>query len=122
MSAPKAKSEIRKFWASMLMLAITVSLIGFLTFIPVPSDNKEVILTVLGVLLGGASAAMPNLFGDADSENEALRERVRTLESQLAVLRAESLTTKSQYDTIVSMLVSRHLKPGEGANSIDIAE
>jgi hypothetical protein len=119
MTILKAKSEIRKFWASMLMLAITVSLIGFLTFIPVPSDNKEVILTVLGVLLGGASAAMPNLFGDADSENEALRERVRSLESQLAVIRAESATTKSQYDTIVAMLVTRHLKPGEGANSID---
>ena len=119
MSAPKEKSEIRKFWASMLMLAIVVSLIGFLTFIPVPSDNKEVILTVLGVLLGGASAAMPNLFGDEDSENEALRERVRTLESQLAVLRAESLTTKTQYDQIVAMLVSRHLEPGKGASVLD---
>jgi hypothetical protein len=119
MSAPKAKSEIRKFWASMLMLAITVSLIGFLTFIPVPSDNKEVILTVLGVLLGGASAAMPNLFGDTDSENDALRERVRSLESQLAVIKAESATTKSQYDTIVAMLVSRHLEPGKGSASLE---
>jgi predicted component of type VI protein secretion system len=99
----------------MLMLAITVSLVGYLTFIPVPVDNKEVVLTVLGVLLGGASAAMPNLFGDQDGETEALRGRVRQLEEQIAIMRAEYTTTKSQYDQIVSMLVSRHLEPGKGS-------
>jgi predicted component of type VI protein secretion system len=111
----KPKSEIRKFWASMLMLGITVSLVGYLTFIPVPVDNKEVVLTVLGVLLGGASAAMPNLFGDQDGETDALRARVRQLEEQIAVMQAEYKTTKAQYDTIVKMLVDRHLEPGKGA-------
>lgn len=118
----KPKSEIRKFWASMLMLGITVCLVGYLTFIPVPSDNKEVVLTVLGVLLGGASAAMPNLFGDQDGETDALRSRVRELETNYAILKAEYSSTKAELDSIVKMLIDRHLQPGQGAAVLEHKE
>jgi hypothetical protein len=118
----KPKSEIRKFWASMLMLGITVCLVGYLTFIPVPSDNKEVVLTVLGVLLGGASAAMPNLFGDQDGETDALRSRVRELETNYAILKAEYTSTKAELDSIVKMLIDRHLQPGQGASVLEHKE
>jgi predicted component of type VI protein secretion system len=113
------KRDTLIYFASFVMLMLLVGLVGYLTFIPVPTDNKELIITVMGVLLGGGAAAMPNLFGDKDSETEKLRSRVRELESDIAVLKAEYRQTKDQYDTIVKMLVDRHLEPGKGAAILD---
>ena len=107
------------------MLILLVGLVGYLTFIPVPSDNKDLIITVMGVLLGGGAAAMPNLFGDKDTETEKLRERVRVVEAamkdqkashdiQIATLKAQNETIKTQFDQIVSMLVQRHVVQGIG--------
>lgn len=110
-----SKRDTLIYISSFVMLMLLVGLVGYLTFIPVPAENKELIITVLGVLLGGGAAAMPNLFGDKDSETEKLRGRVRELESDIAVLKAEYAATKNQYDMIVKMLVDRHLEPGKGS-------
>ena len=119
------KRDTLVYIASFVMLMLLVGLVGYLTFIPVPSDNKELIITVMGVLLGGGAAAMPNLFGDKDAETEKLRERVRIVEAamkdqkaahdiQIAALTAQNETIKSQFDQIVSMLVQRHVVHGIG--------
>ena len=119
------KRDVLIWIASFMMLLLLVGLVAYLTFIPVPAENKELIITVLGVLLGGGAAAMPNLFGDRDGETTKLRERVRTLENQMASQKAEHdvliarlvtqiETTKAQYDQIVSMLVDRHVVKAEG--------
>lgn len=111
--------------ASFMMLILLVGLVAYLTFIPVPAENKELIITVLGVLLGGGAAAMPNLFGDKDGETNKLRDRVRTLEAQMALQKAEhdvliarlvsqADTLKEQYDSIVGMLIDRHVVKAEG--------
>lgn len=97
--------------ASFLMLLILVGLVGYLTFIPVPLENKDIIITVLGVLLGGGAAAMPNLFGDRDAETEKLRGRIRNLEDQLEVVVAKYKDVSDRYDTVISMLVNRHFVP-----------
>lgn len=113
------------YLASFTMLMLLVGLVGYLTFIPVPPENKELIITVMGVLLGGGAAAMPNLFGDKDGETEKLRERVRVVEAamkdqkashdvQIAALTAQNETIKLQFDQIVSMLVQRHVVHGIG--------
>ena len=60
------KRDVLIWIASFMMLLLLVGLVAYLTFIPVPAENKELIITVLGVLLGGGAAAMPNLFGDKD--------------------------------------------------------
>jgi hypothetical protein len=105
------KAENRKFWASLLMLVIVCSLIGYLTFITVPEGNKDIIITVLGVLLGGASSAMPNLFGSKDSETAALKDQVRKLQSDNEKLEAMFTTLKAEHDRITAMLVKKFTKP-----------
>lgn len=111
--------------SSFTMLLLLVGLIGYLTFIPVPADNKELIITVLGVLLGGGAAAMPNLFGDKDGETNKLREQLQLLQTELAAqkaehdvmraeLRTENETIRNQYDKIVAMLVERHVVHAAG--------
>jgi hypothetical protein len=101
------KTENRKFWVSLLMLAIICALIGYLTFIVVPPGNRDVIITVLSVLLGGASAAMPNLFGSKDDETEDLKEQIVILRNELKVQRAMFDTLREEHERITTQLVSR---------------
>lgn len=114
--------------ASFFMLLLLTGMVGYLTFIPVPADNKELIVTILGVLLGGGAAAMPNLFGDKEGETSKLKEQIARLEAQMAEQRRvhdvqiASLqtaldTTKAQYDQIVSMLIDRHVVRAEGIDA-----
>jgi hypothetical protein len=101
------KSENRKFWASLLMLAIVCCLIAYLTFIIVPEGNKDIIITVLGVLLGGASSAMPNLFGSKDGETEKLKNEVNELRADNQKLRAMFDTLREEHERITTQLVER---------------
>lgn len=100
-----------KFVASAVFVILLVAILGYLTFIPVPNANKDLIVTILGVLLGGAAAAMPNLFGNSDAEKEKLLVRVRSLEAAYEVLKAEYGTLKNEYDRLTDMLINRHLVP-----------
>lgn len=111
------------WFASAAMLLLMVSIVGYLTVFPVPQENREIVVTILAVLLGGASAAMPNLFGDR--ETEKLRERIREMERQMteqrsrhdveiAALKAANDTLKQQFDQIVLMLIDRHVIKAEG--------
>lgn len=99
-------TEMRRFIASAFMLVVVVGLLLYLTFIPVPDGNKDLIVTILGVLLGGGAAAMPNLFGDSDSDRAKLMARLRDLETKYEVLKVE-------YDRLTHMLVDRHVVPSE---------
>lgn len=96
---------------SVFMLLILVALVGYLTFVPVPDSNKDIIITVLGVILGGGAAAMPNLFGDRNTETDKLRERVKQLEQQRELMYRELETVKDHYDRILEMLIERHIQP-----------
>lgn len=98
---------------SFVMLFILVGLVGYLTFIPVPIENKDIIITVLGVLLGGGAAAMPNLFGDKDAQTEKLKERIVTLEGHIEVITAQYKDVSDRYDAVISMLVNRHFIPSD---------
>lgn len=98
---------------SFIMLVILVGLIGYLTFIPVPDENKELVITVLGVILGGGAAAMPNLFSTNDAETEKLRIRIRYLEEQLTVVTEKYNDLNNRYELIVEMLINRHFIPSD---------
>jgi hypothetical protein len=100
-------AELRKYFASFCFLLILIALIAFLTFIPIPSANRDIILTILSVLLGSAAVALPNLVGSANGEKEALQKRVQELELQVELLSTKYSSIKAEYDTIVSMLVGR---------------
>jgi hypothetical protein len=108
------RTEIRKYWASLLMLVILLGIIGYLTYIPVPSQNKEIIVTVLGVVLGGGAAAMPNLFGSTDADTEILKEKFADLKAEHEILKASYTTLKENYDSIMKMLIERHVVNAEG--------
>lgn len=98
--------------ASSAMLVTVVLLLLYLTFIPVPEENKDLIVTILGVILGAAATASPNLFGDNNEEElELLRKKILKLETANKVLNAK-------HDALQTMLIERHVVKGEGIDLI----
>jgi Skp family chaperone for outer membrane proteins len=114
MSPISNATEKRRFTASAAMLAIICALLAYLTFIPVPSANRDLIVSVLSILLGAGAAAIPNLFGNDDKEKERMREEVASMQAELQALKAAHDTLKVQYDRLVDMLVKRHVVEGIG--------
>lgn len=106
--------EYRKWLASVFMLVILVGLLVYLTFIPVPAANRDIIITLLAVLLGAGASAMPNLFGDRDAEKEALRAEIAEMRRDMEILAAKHQTLSEQHDRITNMLIQRHVVSGEG--------
>lgn len=106
--------ETMRFTASAFMLLIIVALVLYLTFIEVPIGNKDIIITILGVLLGAGAAAVPNLFGDSDKEKEELKTRVRHLENKVEVMAAVNETLTRELTEIRTMLIERHVVDGKG--------
>lgn len=100
------KTLFEKF-AAFIFLLLLVGMIGFLTFIPVPEDSKQVILIIIGGLMTTAATSLPRMFGEVDGEKEELKARVRKLETEYAVL-------KENYDRVMQMLVERHVVDGAG--------
>lgn len=103
-----------RFAASASMLMIIVLLMLYLTFIEVPVGNKDIIITILGVLLGAGAAAIPNLFGDSDKEKAALKKRIISLEKHVERLEGVNVTLANELNEIRKMLITRHVVKGEG--------
>lgn len=99
---------MRQFAAASVFVILLILLLAYLTFIPVPEQNKDLIVTIMGVLVGGGAAAMPKLFGDKqDIETEKLK-------SKLTKLEVEYFTLKKEHDSLIKMLVERHVVDGKG--------
>ena len=109
--------ENRRWLASALMLLILVGLLAYLTFIPVPESNRDIIITVLAVLLGAGSSAIPNLFGDKDAEKEAMQAEISGLQNSIRVLTVKYETLSNQHDRITSMLIERHVVLNNGVGT-----
>jgi hypothetical protein len=108
------KMEIRRWLASLFMLLMLIGLLAFLTFIPVPTANRDIIITVLAVLLGAGSSAIPNLFGDKDAEKDTMRAEISELKQEIQILAAKYQTLADQHDKVTRMLIDRHIVHGNG--------
>ena len=106
--------ENRRFIASGLMLVLMCALLYALVSVEIPQANRDLAITILAVLVGAGSAAIPNLFGDRDGEKDKLKGQVQSLEWQLSELQSAHNTLKAQYDTLTRMLIERHVVQGVG--------
>lgn len=106
MSIFKSK-DARTYAASGVFLILVIGLILFLTYIEVPSNNKDIIVTIIGMLVWGLGTAMSNLFWAADEELEFMKEEVRHLQSSYDKLEVRYQTLKKNYDAITERLVDR---------------
>ena len=97
----------RQYIASGIFIMLIVSLMLFLTFIEIPTSNKDLIVSIISMFVGGLGVAMGKLFGDNDAEIDQLK-------TDMSELRVQYDTVKAQYDSIVRMLIERHVVNAEG--------
>ena len=106
-----ASKDARQYVAAGIFVALVVSLMLFLTFIEIPTSNKDLIVSIISMFVGGLGVAMGKLFGDNDAEMDRMREELDTLKVEYGVV-------KDQYDKIVSMLITRHVIDAQGIEII----
>ena len=97
----------RQYIASGIFIMLIVLLMLFLTFIEIPTSNKDLIVSIISMFVGGLGVAMGKLFGDNDAEMEKMREELDALKIEYGVV-------KEQYDKIVGMLITRHVVDAQG--------
>ena len=99
--------DVRQYIAAGVFVALIVALMLFLTFIEIPTSNKDLIVSIISMFVGGLGVAMGKLFGDNDVEMEKMREELDALKIEYGVV-------KEQYDKIVGMLITRHVVDAQG--------
>ncbi len=113
-------------FAAFAFLLLLVGLVAFLTFVPMPLASEKVILMVLGSLMTVAVGALPKMFGSDGAREKEMQQEITGLREAMAQqktehalemteLRAKFETTQRAYESIVDMLIKRHLQPGKGA-------
>lgn len=104
--------------ASAVFMVALLGLLVYLTTTPIPTSNKDVVLALVGAMVGGMAAAMPKLFGSFDTDVKVQRDtdrrEIQDLKEKVKVLEAAFTTLKSEYDRVVNLLVERHVVQGKG--------
>jgi hypothetical protein len=99
--------DSRTYIASAIFVALVLLLMLFLTFIPLPSGNKDLIVSIISMILGGMGVAMGKLFGKEDNEVVKLRAELDATKHELGQLEAQFHTLKGLYDNLMLQLVKR---------------
>lgn len=95
-----AAKEHKKQVLAIGFVVLVLALMMFLTFVTIPSGNKDIIVSIISMIVGGLGLALARLFGERDDEVDELRKELEDLRVRYEVL-------KSSYDDIVGQLVRR---------------
>ena len=66
----------RGWWFSVVFLLIIVGLIGFLTYVKIVEENRDVLIGILGVLTGSISSMMAIASGRDPAEVDDLKDKL----------------------------------------------
>jgi hypothetical protein len=97
----------RQYVAAGVFMFLVICLLMFLTYIDIPSQNKDLIVSIVSMLVGRSSSAMDKLFGDTDTERDKLIARVDSLERAITIKTAEFDVIKGENDKLMRMLAGR---------------
>ena len=97
----------RQYAAASVFVLMVIFLLLFLTYIDIPSQNKDLIVSIVSMLVGRTSGALDKLFGDVDTERDVLIQRVEALEHANEVKAAEFRVIKEENDQLLRLLVGR---------------
>ena len=69
----------RSWLASLIFLTMVVGLIFFLTFLEIPDKNKDLITSIIGMLVGSISMAISIFVGRDPDDVAALKGQIEEL-------------------------------------------
>ncbi len=103
--------DVRTFIVSVMYLLLILGVLAVVIFVQIPQTSKELVMTIVGVLLAGLSASLGRLFGKNDEDLDALRKQheaeMHEMRLEMAELRASYVTLKGEHDRMTKMLLSR---------------
>jgi hypothetical protein len=76
----------RGWWFSVMFLLIVVGLIGFLTYVKIVDENRDVLVGILGMITGSISSMMAIASGRNPSEVEDIKEKLASANADRAAL------------------------------------
>lgn len=86
----KEKNQIDKakrgWWFSVVFLLIIVGLIGFLTYVKIVDENRDVLIGILGVLTGSISSMMAIASGRDPAEVDELKDKLAAANADRSAL------------------------------------
>ena len=99
--------EIRTFWAAAAFIVLVLCLGAVLIYIDIPAANKDLVVSIVSVLVGATGVAVAKVLGEEEGE-------LGRVKSELEKMRLEYSLLKSNYDTLMRMLIDRHVISAEG--------
>lgn len=70
---------VRSWLASLIFLSLVVGLIFFLTFMTIPDKNKDIVTSIIGMLIGSISMAISIFVGRDPDDVAALKGEIEKL-------------------------------------------
>ena len=102
--------DVRSYVAATLFLFLVLLLLAYLTFIPVPPANKDLITAIISMMVGGLGVSLNKLFGKADEEHERMKieheREIGAMRAELAVLQAQYKVLKDAHDETNRRLIN----------------
>jgi hypothetical protein len=112
--------DARSFVAACGFIVLVLLMLGYLTWVPVPTGNKDIIVSIISMLVGGLSVSISTILGKstADTEEKIAHDLARDkelvdLRSEVIELKAAQATLKYEYDKLMRQLVGHLAVVGE---------
>jgi len=117
----------RGWWASVVFMLMIVSLIVFLSFVPLQKDNKDILIGIIGMLTGSISSMLAIASGrdpseveelkdklaSANGDREALIARLRDAQIQMQLLREQIFALQSSVIEKLSVVSIKQIREKE---------
>lgn len=105
---------VRSWLASLIFLSLVVGLIFFLTFMQIPDKNKDIVTSIIGMLIGSISMAISIFVGrDPDDvaalkgEIEKLHDDRNTLIARLRDAQVDKDILRRQLEGLQALVIER---------------
>ena len=95
-----SSKAIRSWLASLIFLTLVVGIIFFLTLVPIPSESRDLISSIVGMIVGSMSMAISIFVGRDPDDVQDLKGRIEELNDDRNTLIARLRDAQIDKDTL----------------------
>ena len=109
-----SSKAIRSWLASLIFLTLVVGIIFFLTLVPIPSESRDLISSIVGMIVGSMSMAISIFVGRDPDDVQDLKGRIEelnddrnTLIARLRDAQIDKDTLRHQHEHLLNQVVDK---------------
>lgn len=99
--------EKRGYVGSWIYIILVFLIISFLSFQEVPSENKDIITTIIGMLVASLGIVVYTLIGKDENEIQKLKEQNEILKAQNKNLQDEVKNLKNMFMELQKSVINK---------------